>query len=37
MGYTIRTFGDPVLKSQAAPITDVDGKLVRLVDDMFGV
>lgn len=35
MTYEIRTFGDPVLKSQAAPITDVDGKLVRLVDDMF--
>ncbi|MGA1076504.1 MAG: peptide deformylase, partial [Ilumatobacteraceae bacterium] len=35
MAYEIRTFGDPVLKSQAAPITDVDGKLIRLVDDMF--
>ena len=35
MAYSIRTFGDPVLKSKAAPITDVDGKLVRLVDDMF--
>lgn len=35
MAYEIRTFGDPVLKSQAAPVTDVDGKLVRLVDDMF--
>lgn len=35
MAFTIRTFGDPVLKSKAAPITDVDGKLVRLVDDMF--
>ena len=35
MSYSIRTFGDPVLKSKAAPITDVDGKLVRLVDDMF--
>jgi peptide deformylase len=35
MTYSIRTFGDPVLKSKAAPITDVDGKLVRLVDDMF--
>lgn len=35
MAYEIRTFGDPVLKSPAAPITDVDGKLVRLVDDMF--
>jgi peptide deformylase len=35
MAYEIRTFGDPVLKTEAAPITDVDGKLVRLVDDMF--
>ena len=35
MAYSIRTFGDPVLKTQAAPITNVDGKLVRLVDDMF--
>ncbi|MDJ0769544.1 MAG: peptide deformylase [Ilumatobacter sp.] len=35
MTYTIRTYGDPVLKSEAAPVTDVDGKLVRLVDDMF--
>lgn len=35
MAYSIRTFGDPVLKSKAAPITDVDGKLVRLVEDMF--
>jgi peptide deformylase len=35
MAYTIRTFGDPVLKSKAAPVTDIDGKLVRLVDDMF--
>ncbi len=35
MAYSIRTYGDPVLKSKAAPITDVDGKLVRLVDDMF--
>ena len=33
-GYTIRVFGDPVLKQRAAEITDVDGKLVRLVDDM---
>lgn len=35
MAFAIRTFGDPVLKSQAAPVTDIDGKLVRLVDDMF--
>ena len=35
MAYSIRTFGDPVLKSEAAPIADIDGKVVRLVDDMF--
>jgi peptide deformylase len=35
MSYAIRTYGDPVLKTQAAPIDDIDGKLVRLVDDMF--
>ena len=35
MAYSIRTYGDPVLKSKAAAITDVDGRLVRLVDDMF--
>jgi peptide deformylase len=35
MAYSIRTFGDPVLKSTAAPVTDVDGKLVRLVEEMF--
>ena len=35
MAYAIRTYGDPVLKTKAAPITDVDGKLIRLVDDMF--
>ena len=28
-------YGDPVLKSTAAPVTEVDGKLIRLVDDMF--
>lgn len=35
MPYRIRTFGDPVLKTKAAPVTDIDGKVVRLVDDMF--
>lgn len=35
MGHVIRTFGDPVLKTEAALITDVDGKLIRLVDDML--
>jgi peptide deformylase len=35
MSYKIRTYGDPVLKSKAAPIDNVDGKIIRLVDDMF--
>ena len=35
MTYDIRTYGDPVLKSPAARVTDIDGKVVRLVDDMF--
>ena len=33
--YEIRTFGDPVLKSKAAEITDIDGKLVTLADQML--
>jgi peptide deformylase len=33
--YEIRVFGDPVLKQRAAEVVDVDGALVRLVDDMF--
>ena len=28
-------FGDPVLKTTAAEVTDIDGKLVRLADEMF--
>lgn len=35
MAYSIRTYGDPVLKSKAAAVTEVDGKLIRLVDEMF--
>ena len=35
MAYEIRTFGDPVLKTPAAAITQIDGKIARLVDDMF--
>ncbi len=33
--YKVRVFGDPVLRKVAADITDVDGKLVKLVDDML--
>lgn len=35
MTYNIRTFGDPVLLTQAEAVTDIDGKLIRLVEDMF--
>lgn len=35
--YEIRTFGDPVLKAKAAEITDIDGKLVTLADQMLEV
>ena len=35
MAYEIRTYGDPVLKTPAAPITEINGKIARLVDDMF--
>ncbi len=35
MAYEIRTFGDPVLKTQAQEVTEVNGKIARLVDDMF--
>jgi peptide deformylase len=35
MAYSIRTYGDPVLKTPAAEVADIDGKIVRLVDEMF--
>jgi peptide deformylase len=33
--HTIRLFGDPVLKRPAAPVADIDGALVKLVDAMY--
>ena len=33
--YRIRHYGDPVLKQVAKEVTDIDGALVRLVDDML--
>ena len=33
--YEIRVIGDPVLKQKADDVTDIDGTLVRLVDDMI--
>lgn len=35
MAYQIRTYGDPVLKAKAAEVTEIDGKVARLVDDML--
>ncbi|MEY4362253.1 MAG: peptide deformylase [Actinomycetota bacterium] len=35
MAYQIRTFGDPVLTSRAANVNDIDGKVARIVDEMF--
>jgi peptide deformylase len=32
--YAVRVYGDPVLKQVAQEVDDVDGSLVRLVDDM---
>jgi peptide deformylase len=37
VSYDIRTFGDPVLKTCAAEITDIDSKLIKLTDEMFEV
>jgi len=33
--HEIRVFGDPVLKMTTAPVTDIDGALVNLVDAMY--
>jgi peptide deformylase len=33
--HEIRVFGDPVLKRAAAPVTEVDGSLAKLVDAMY--
>jgi peptide deformylase len=33
--YTIRKFGDPVLKQRSREVEDIDGALARLVDTMY--
>ena len=33
--YAIRILGDPVLRQKAAEVTDIDGRLAKLVDDMI--
>lgn len=35
MSYEIRTFGDPVLVTRAAEVADINGKIVRMVEEMF--
>ncbi len=35
--HEIRTFGDPVLKSRAAPVKDFDDSLKQLADDMMRI
>ena len=35
--YSIRVVGDPVLRATASEVTDIDGKLVKLTEDMFEV
>jgi peptide deformylase len=36
-GSSIRTYGDPVLAAMADEITNIDGKLITLAEDMFRV
>ena len=33
--YEIRVIGDPVLRARAAEVTNIDGKLARLAEDML--
>jgi peptide deformylase len=33
--FAIRKYGDPVLRQRAAEITDIDGRLAKLADDML--
>ena len=37
MEHRIRTFGDPVLKTMAAEVTDIDGKVATLASEMLDV
>ena len=34
MSYRIRLFGDPVLRATAATITEINGRIARMADDM---
>ncbi len=33
--YRIRTFGDPVLKRRAEEVTEINGRVARLAEDMY--
>ncbi len=33
--FPIRTYGDPVLRQPVAEVEEIDGRIARLVDDMF--
>ena len=33
--FAIRKYGDPVLRQRAAEVTEIDGKLAKLADDML--
>lgn len=33
--YDVRVFGDPVLRKVADAVTDIDGRLAQLAEDMF--
>jgi peptide deformylase len=35
--YSLRYLGDPVLKQSTPDVTEIDGRLVQTVDDMFDV
>jgi len=37
MSYRIRVLGDPVLRQEATPVEDIDGRVVRMVEDMVPV
>ena len=33
--YAIRLVGDPVLRQKASDVTDIDGRIARLAEDMI--
>lgn len=37
MSHQIRIFGDPVLRTEAAEVTNIDGKVASLADEMLDV